>query len=125
MATQIAKQLGSAGEQIGGEAGGEIGQELGQIAQWLLEPLNQWKLKMLVSIVAIPLLVLILNVQIFLVKLVGLKIPKLLPDMPWWEVMITCILDLMIVLAILIALSPALILISVGCSIPVLNWFAC
>lgn len=95
------------------------------VEAWLQETLNQWKLKMLATGIGIILLVVLMNLQFFLANLVGLRIPKLLPEMPWWEIMILGMADLLVALIILIVTTAPLIVVSVGCSIPILNWFTC
>lgn len=95
------------------------------VAAWLQETLNQWKLKMLATGIGIILLVVLMNLQFFLANLVGLKIPKLLPEMPWWEIMILGMADLLVALIILIEITAPLMIVSIGCTMPVLKWFSC
>ncbi len=111
-------------EALGGQAPAAGGVSI-DVASWLTETLNQWKLKMLVTGVGIVILVIIMNVQFFLANLVGVKIPKFLPEMPWWEVMILGLADLAVALLVLVIVTVPLLITSIGCSMPVLEWFTC
>lgn len=121
----IANTAQNLGKQVGGEALGQAAGEAAQLAKWLAEPLNQWKLNLIASIVGIPIVILLADVQFFLVKLVGLKIPKILPDMPWWEILILVGLgNLLLALAILLLLYPLIAIMAIGClaeDLPVLG----